>query len=288
MIFWRVFDNNLYPVEETDNLGFEKSEGLRIPDEYLKNQEFVVMRTCHGVGDWVIISSMPRLLKNKYPDCKVYLPSHKLLKKLFGQYEKNWGVWGNPFLNLNAVFDNNPYIDGYKDSIEGEVFHDHYRIYDMDNPDIPLVEQMLQFWQFEKSEYEDSQPEMYWSDKEKELGDSIIKEHVGNSEFGTLLTTKRIMDGDEEKILKVLSDNQIPYFYYTHESLKETPFNVIDKALDMRHMDIRLQLYIKSKAKLNIGNQCGVNHMVIRYSNVYEVQRQFPIGSNFVKGEIYL
>ena len=288
MIFWRILDNNLYPIKETDNLGFEKSEGLRIPDDYLENQEFVVMRTCHGIGDWVIISAIPRLLKEKYPNCKVYLPSPKLLRDLFGQYEQNWSLWGNPFLNVNVVFDNNPYVDGYKDSVEGEVFHDHYRIYDTDITDIPLAEQMLKFWQFEGDEYKDSQPEMYWSDEEKELGDSIINEYIGDSEFGTLLTTKRIMDGDDEKILKVLNDNLIPYFYYTHEPLNTTVFKDINSVLDMRHMDIRIQLYIKSKAKLNVGNQCGVNHMVIRYSDVYEVQRQFPIASNFVKGEIYL
>ena len=53
-------------------------------------------------------------------------------------------------------------------------------------------------------------------------------------------------------------------------------------------MDLRLQLYIKTKAKINIGNQCGTNHCVARYSDVCEVQRQFPIGSNFIKGETYL
>ena len=288
MIFWRIVDNQLHPVHETDNLGFEKSEGLRIPDEYLDKQEFMVMRTCHGIGDWVIISAMPRLLKEKYPNCKVYLPSSKLLKDLFGSMEKNWGIWDNPFENVNTIFDNNPYVDGYLDSIEDEIFHDHYRVYDNDNSDVPLLEQMLKFWQFEENEYKDSQPEMYWSDEEKELGDSIIQEYVGDSEFGTLLTTNRIMDGDEEKILNILSKNPIPYFYYTHKPLNETSFKDINSVLDMRYIDMRIQLYIKSKAKLNIGNQCGVNHMTVRYSDVYEVQRQFPIGHNFVQGEIYL
>ena len=80
MIFWRILDNKLYPINETDELGFEESEGLRIPDEYLDKQEFMVMRTAHGIGDWGIISAMPRLLKQKYPNCKVYLPSPKLLE----------------------------------------------------------------------------------------------------------------------------------------------------------------------------------------------------------------
>ena len=67
MIFWRILDNKLYTVGEVDRLGFEESEGLRVPDEYIEQKEFTVMRTAHGVGDWGIISAMPRLLKQKYP-----------------------------------------------------------------------------------------------------------------------------------------------------------------------------------------------------------------------------
>ena len=33
----------------------------------------------------------------------------------------------------------------------------------------------------------DCQPEMYWSDEEKEMGDKIISEYVGDKEFGCLL-----------------------------------------------------------------------------------------------------
>ena len=87
---------------------------------------------------------------------------------------------------------------------------------------------------------------------------------------------------------KILNENSIPYFYWSYKPLKDTPFNFINKALDMRHIDIRIQLYIKSKAKLNLSNQCGTNHMVVRYSTCYESQRQFPLSHNFVKGEIYL
>ena len=49
MIFWRILDSKLYSAGETDKLGFEESEGLVIPDEYLEQQEFVIMRTCHGI-----------------------------------------------------------------------------------------------------------------------------------------------------------------------------------------------------------------------------------------------
>ena len=108
MIFWRIIDNQVHPVEETDTLGFEKSEGLGIPDEYLDKQEFMVMRTAHGIGDWGIISAMPRLLKEKYPNCKVYVPSINLLEKLFGEYSGNWNAWSNPFTNVENVFKHNP------------------------------------------------------------------------------------------------------------------------------------------------------------------------------------
>ena len=288
MIFYRILDNKLYHIQEVDKLGFEESEGLRIPDEYLQNKIFTVFRTASGIGDWGIISSRPRVLKQKYPDCKVYVPSNLLYKKLFN-------------IDTNIMYDifnNNPYIDGFQDNIKGEIFHDHYRIYNNSNSNIPLIEQMLKFWQFKKNEYEDSQPEIYWSEKEKKLGDKIIKKYIGDKEFGCLLISERFgtqfgkydeksFINDNEKINKLLLSNNLPYFYWTYKPLNQFNFN-IDSVLDMRNMELRIQLYIKSKAKINIGNQCGTNHCVVRYSDVYEVQRQSTLGHNFVKGENYL
>ena len=289
MIFWRIVDNQLHPVHETDNLGFEKSEGLRIPDEYLDNREFMVMRTAHGIGDWGIISAIPRLLKEKYPNSKVVVPSKKLLKKLYGQDHNN----------VHVIFDNNPYVDEFVDEIDGEVFHDHYRVYDEFKISIPLIKQMLEFWQFTEEEMSDSQPEMYWTDEEKELGDSIIHEVADDSEFGCLLMSDRFgtqmgkhhqesYDKDTKVMSEVLNDYVLPYFYYTSKPISETPFDFIDKALDMRYIDLRIQLYIKSKAKVNVSNQCGTNHLMVRYSTCYESQRQYPIAHNFVEGENYL
>ena len=157
---------------------------------------------------------------------------------------------------------------------------------------------MLKFWQFKEDEYSNSQPEVYWSDEEKIIGDDIIKSHC-SGEFGCLLVSERFgtqrgkhdtqaFQKDSLTITQLLKSNNLPYFYWSHIPLSKTPFNFIQKALDMRHIDIRVQLYIKSKAKFNISNQCGTNHMVVRYSTCYESQRQFPIKHNFVKGEIYL
>ena len=288
MIFWRILDSKLYSAGETDKLGFEESEGLVIPDEYLEQQEFVIMRTCHGIGDWGIISAMPRLLKQKYPKCKVYLPSVKLLENLFGQYKNNWSIWDNPFENMDIVFKNNPYVDGYLDNIPGEVYHDHYRNYSNQHSDIPLLEQMLKFWQFKESEYNDSQPELYFSEKEKKQGDKIINTFTNGNEYGVLLISKRYNYEYDNLINDILNKNNIPYFYWTKDPIESTKFNSINHILNLRHIDPRIQLYIKSKAKLNIGSQAGINHLVVRYSDVYEVQRQFPLNGNYVKGETYL
>ena len=68
-IFYRIVNDKLSEIQR-DTLGFDVSDPSYIPDDYLDNQEFLVMRTCHGLGDWVILSAMPRLLKEKYPDSK--------------------------------------------------------------------------------------------------------------------------------------------------------------------------------------------------------------------------
>lgn len=287
MIFWRIFDNQLYTIINVKKLGFEKSEGMRIPNEYLDRGEFVVMRTCHGIGDWGIISAMPRLLKEKYPNCKVYIPSEKMLQNLFGDVEKNWNSWTNPFQNAEIIFKNNPYVDGFKDYIMGEIFHDHYREYDNENLGIPLVEQMLKFWQFEPSEYEDSRPELYWSDAEKELGDEIIQDHAGDSEFGCLLISNRYDYTQDRLIIELLKDNPLPYFYYTDRPIELTDFDFIETAMDLRHVDIRIQLYIKSKANVNIGNQSGMGDLTSRYNRTIEIPRQFPHKHNRIDGIEY-
>jgi len=296
MIFWRILDNKLYPIQEVNRLGFEESEGLRIPDEYLETKEFMVMRTCFGLGDWGIISAMPRLLKEKYPNCKVYLPSKTLLRNLFSDIEKNWSNFSDPFNTVHNIFKNNPYVDGFKDEIGGEVFHDHYRVYNKNIKSIPLIKQMLKFWQFEENDYQDCAPELYFSDKEKELGDKIISEHVGNSEFGGLLITNRFesrggrYDEESNKLIAthlLEKYNHLPFFYWTYKPKNQLPLPFKD-CLDMRHIDVRIQLYIRSKAKINIGTHCGFLDCLSRYTKVYQIQRVFPLNHNNIETNHYV
>ena len=158
---------------------------------------------------------------------------------------------------------------------------------------------MLKFWQFSDSEMEDYLPEMYWTDDEKKFGDKIIKEYIGDNDFGCLLMSDRFgtqsgkqddefYKKDTRVMIKVLKDYDIPFLYWTTVPIADTPFDFINKKLDLRNIDLRIQLYIKSCAKVNVSNQCGTNHIVARYSECYESQRQYPIEHNFIDNIKYI
>ncbi len=288
MIFWRIFNNKLYTVNEVDRLGWPESNKFVIPDEYLSNQQFVICRTCHGLGDWGIISSLPRILKSKYPNCKVYIPSESMLKTVFNGMGGNWFTWNNPFVNAHNIMYMNPYVDGFVDSIEGDIFHDHYRIYNETNSEIPLAKQMLKFWQFDDIEIGSILPELYFTDAERKLGDSIIKEYVKDQYFGGLLISNRYKPEMESILVNTLKENDLPYFYFTNDPIDQTPFNFINKVLDLRHINTRIQLYIRSKAYLNIGVQCGVLDSICRYSKVFAVPHGKELRENYLPGINYL
>jgi len=279
MQFWRTLDNKVYPVGDVNSLGFPIDDPSYIPDEYLEAQNFVILRTCFGVGDWGIISAFPRKLKEKYPDCKVWIPSPKLLREMFGQLEQNWSSWNDPFQVVHTIFDNNPYVDGFIDSFEGEVFNDHYRI--TDGGDVPLMEEILKFWQFDN--FDDIEPELYFSDEEKKLGDDIIIQH-SNGVFGTLLISNRYEGEGRNSIQGTLDWYNLPMFYWTSEMDSGFTFN---KALDMRHIDTRIQLYIKTQAKFNVGNQTGMNDTIANYAPTFTIPRG-KLGSNFIRSEKYM
>ena len=279
MIFWRTYNNKVYAVHEVSKLGFPMKDPSYIPDDYLDGREFILLRTCFGVGDWGIISAMPRKLKMKYPDCNVLIPSPKLLREMFGHLEKNWSSWDDPFQVVHTIFDNNPYVDAFVDSFDGEVFNDHYRI--CGDEDVPLMEELLRFWQFE--DFGDIEPELYFSKEEIEFGDKIIQEYVGG-EFGTLLISNRFDGVGTEKIQQKIDEYNLPMFYWTKSPDVGLDFK---KALDMRHIDTRIQLYIKTRAKFNVGNQTGVNDTISNYTPTFTVARP-NLGSNIIRSQHYI
>jgi hypothetical protein len=289
MIFYRIFDNKLYQDGNVERLGFDKVSP--IPKHEWEN--FIIFRTCHGIGDWGIVSAMPRLIKQKYPNAVVVYPGKKLLTSLFPSHP--WGNWDNPFDNPEIIFRNNPYVNGYVESIPGEVLHDHFRVYNSDNPYIPLTEQMLKIYGFTDEEIQDSCPELYFSDHEEIERISVTK----GLSYGCLLIPNKpeeINANREEyfsKILGVIEKYNLPLYYYSSIPLNETPFEKYCTLGDLSKLgDIRLQTNIRCKAVFNVGFISGVMDIASRYSKVYSV----PIPSlediagngNFIKCETYL
>ena len=289
-LFYRINNNKLTAAGDSPRLGFSKNDPSYIPDDYLKQQEFVVMRTCHGIGDWCIISAMPRLLKEKYPNCKVYIPSSIMLKNLFGNMLSNWGYGTYDCSQItHDVFQNNPYVDKFIDSFEGEIFHDHYKIYDDDNDKIPLMDQMLKFWQFTKDEYVDSTPDIYFSKDEQKFGDKILGSlknfgYIGVSSTYGLTADTQILTN------KIKEYKDLSWFYYGEKPIKETNLKFLKHSIEVKPMNltIRQQMYLRCKAKTNIGNETGMTLWCAKYSDTYVLGNKFygPIHGPNSNGKI--
>ena len=269
--FYRIYNNQLSLAGNTKRLGFNSNNPMFIPDEYREKKEFIVMRTCHGIGDWCLISGLPRLLKEKYPDCKIYIPSSTMLKNIYGNILNNWGYGTYDCSQItHDIFLNNPYVDSFIDNFEGEIFHDHYRIYDENNDKIPLLEQMLKFWQFKKKEYLDSTPDIYFSKEEKSFGNKILGSlkdfgYISvSSTYGTTANTKVLRD-------KIKEYGDITWFYYGENPIEDTDLNFIKKHISIKPMNlnIRQQMYLKCQAIVNVGNETGMALWGAKYSDTY-------------------
>tara|TARA_Y100000593_G_scaffold93479_1_gene188461 strand:- start:2213 stop:3124 length:912 start_codon:yes stop_codon:yes gene_type:complete len=300
--FFRILGDKLYGIQR-ETLGFDISEPSYITDRYLDNQEFLVMRTCHGLGDWVIISAMPRLLKEKYPNCKVYLPSKKLLQNIFGDMLNTWGYGTFDAGDVvNTIFKNNPYVDGFVDEFNLEVFHDHYRIFDKDNDKIPLMKQMLKFWQFDDEEMIDVSPDFYPTEEEVEW----FKHFNNYNKYGYISASSTFGDTAEPDVMieKIKGLSGYNWYYYGEIPLEESYFSFLKNVVDIKSLglDIRQQQMLKINADVNFGNETGMNLWTAKYSKTYilnnktygpihgsDKPRKRPFKSgNFIEGVTYL
>jgi len=280
MIF---FNEYLQGIADVSQVGFSTTSPQYIPEYYLNEGTFIIFRTCHSYGDWVILSAMPRLLKQKYPDCTVIIPSPECIAKFFSP-----GTWmnkhENPFNNVIEVFANNPYVDGMIDDIPAgyPIYHDHFRIYDTDKPDTALVQQMLKFWRFADHEMQDCEPELYWSDDEQTQGNAIIKTLFGKEDFGflyiddTFLYSIHLEESEIQRrrnlIQEEINNHDLTWLYFSagDKFRYKTSGNGID-VKDIK-MTLRIQNYVKSKAKTIIGFQGGYGtDCMSRYAQCYVV-----------------
>lgn len=289
-------DHNFIGIEHTNRLGFSIENPSYIPLEYLDQGQFIIFRTCHSYGDWVILSAMPRLIKNKYANSKIVVPSPECLSNYFSP--TNWqNKHENPFNNVLEVFVNNPYVDGMIDEIPNgiPVYHDHFRIYDDKNPDVPLIKQMLKFWRFSEEEMHDCEPELYWSDDEIAEGENIIQSIFKTEDFGFLYIDDSFfysikMEESEiqrrrDLIQREINNHQLPWLYFSgsHEFCYITSNRIVD-VRNIR-MSLRVQNYIKTKAKVIIGHQGGYGtDCMSRYSKCFVV----PLTPNGLNEHIQL
>jgi hypothetical protein len=300
-----LFDEYLNGVKEVEKLGFDCNNPQFIPEWYLEQKQFIVWRTCHSYGDWILISAMPRLLKEKYPDCTVAIPSPKCIATKYNP--KNWlNRSKDPFNNVVDVFINNPYVDGMIDELPANmpVFHDHFRIYDPANLDILIVEQMLKYWRFDPKTITDSPPEMYWSEEEIKKGNEVIEKTFGKDDFGFLYIDDSFYVIDEEKRIprmsvkrqliqsKIDEFSNLPWLYYAGTNINETVYKTTTKSIDVRDLKIslRVQSYIKSKSKVVIGHQGGYGtDCVSRYTTCYVIPLYSPaINEHYIRTTKYI
>jgi len=290
--FFRIFDNKLYGIQR-ENIGFSVNDAMYIPDEYLENKKFMVMRTCHGIGDWVLLSGMPRLLKEKYSDCKVYVPSSVMLKKIFGEMLDNWGYGTFDASKISEiVFESNPYVDGFVDEIDGEIFHDHYKIFDESNDKVPLLKQMLMFWQFKDDEMLDTTPDFYPNEEEKEW----IKRFTQRWEldkYSYISVSSTFGNTSDSNILieqiKRKDFGDMKWLYYGEVPLYKSPLNFLD-AVEIKELNlsIREQQYLKVNAKYNFGNETGMNLWTPKYSETYVIGNKYygPVHGGNNEGKV--
>ena len=277
--FFRITNNKVYAIQR-EHLGFPSNNPAYIPDDYLSNKEFVIMRTCHGIGDWCIISAIPRLLKQKYSDCKVYIPSNKMLKTLFGDMLNNWGYGTFDASTISkVVFENNPYVDDFIDEYGGEVFHDHYKIFDINKDEVPLTEQMMRFWQLKDEEMVDTTPDFYPTKKEEEFKIKFNLEYEldnysyisVSSTFETTSNAKLLIDKIKEK-----DTDNMKWLYYGEVPLKESKLSFLN-GIEIKPMNltIREQQTLKINANYNFGNETGMNLWTPKYSKTYVIGNKY-------------
>tara|TARA_B100000287_G_C20582254_1_gene760827 strand:+ start:195 stop:1130 length:936 start_codon:yes stop_codon:yes gene_type:complete len=291
--FFRIFDDKLHGVQ-TEEIGFSIEDPSYIPDEVLERQRFMVMRTCHGLGDWVLLSAIPRLLKNKYPNCKVYIPSKKLLKKIFGNMLNTWGYGTFDASTISEIiFKNNPYVDDFVDEFNDEIFHDHYKIFNPDKDEISLAEQMLRFWQFKDSEMLDTTPDFYPTESEKVFLKQFNSHYKLNYNYSYISVSSTFENTAEPDVLldkiKEKDSDDMKWLYYGEVPLKDSMLNFLD-AVEIKeiNLDIRQQQILKVNAKYNFGNETGMNLWTPKYSETYVLGNKYygPIHGGNNEGKV--
>jgi len=247
-----------------------------IDPDYLEKGEFTICSTCTGFGDWATLSAMPRLLKKKYPHCKVYIPSKNWLMKVLNpiiNYDGAPYVWPDRFYYVEKIFNNNPYIDGFKDDISGIVYTECFRYGSEEEIGTPLVKKMLRFYGLTDDEIGLAMPEIYLSDEDV---DYYTSKFIPSQPYGCLTLSTRWSENatfERAKAIKeVINFYKIPIIYFGDTKIEDTHFrdysNVSTNLIEITN-DIWFQTFIRMNARYNVGNQTGVLEILPKYSETF-------------------
>lgn len=309
MLFYIVRDDKIVAAPQVTKLGFDIN---KFRTAYPPNFDGVIpiVRTCSSLGDWGILSGLPRAIKELYPNAKVAVPTTKWCEQVFGNVYQST-EWEYPWDNVNTIFDNNPFVDIRFNSMSElgltEIAHDHYRVFDDSVVNDPLANQIFRFFGGDPSKH-DLRPELYFTAKEIKAGNSILKK-LELQKFGTLLLASsfkgstdfgRLQDNDEvlcnEVHYQILA-NGIKFLYYSDFDISQTHWNDFNISgennlinLKKFNLPIRVQLYLKTQAIVNIGYQSGMNDSVgSRYGSMITLcpYTREGLGSNVILGVAY-
>ena len=286
MLQYRIFNNQIYPGQDVELVGFTKNQDypvLENPDKVL------IFRTALGVGDWVMLERLPAAIKRYYPKCEVYIPSKKMIEETFGSLMYQWATWGDVANTVNLVFKNNPHVDGIVDTWEGEVYSDHWRIFDETNWKTPLVRQMARFYNIPDEADIDYTPMLYFNEDEIRTGLTFINELSGqHTDYNFIHISDRNTGVDNELLLDHIKKNkldELPFLYYCKGDITQTVFKdlkLINNIADVN--DIRSQFFIKSKAQNCIGNQTGAMDVVCGLTKVHALHHSENLYETFRVG----
>jgi len=291
-------------------LGIEYPANLTIQelveDQLKQTTTFPFTRCCFSLGDWGIISGLPEALNSKYPNLLTYIPTANWLRACFPDL-KAWQHNGSdPALYPELIFKNNPYVKFFNENEFDKVFCDHDRAYRYDNE--PLVDQILRaIGGFTENDLKniDSRPNLYFSDEETSLGWKTISNYCSN-EFGCILFASRLehlnncWDKNQKSIDNLIKtihrkgfNKDYPIFYYSAFPIEESYWadifntDLLINFADIPNCDLRIQWFIKSKAKFNISYQAGFNDTVTKYSDHYVATHRIGTGETTMRGVTY-
>ena len=288
---------------------FESGNIETLPKDY--DSWFPFVNTSFSLGDLVITSGIYEALKKKYPKIKIAIPTIEWYEKIFGDYLNSWNyndsmTWKD---NIQTILGNNPNIDyKFKPGEFDLIYTDHERIYTnlvetkngIVSCDEPLAEQILRRFGLTESDLKriDSKPKIYFTEDEIEKCENIIKDKIGNREYGCLLFSARIanMRGRWEKDYLLFKHakkyKNLPIFYYSQFDIGNTEWSEYfpeNNNFSEMGLSIREQIYIKRNAKFNIGYCGGITEAATGYgSDMISLCAYDSVKQNAIRGSKYI